>query len=64
MAAPRGSAGALVVIDYLDVVGVAVAPHEAHPPLVVDADRVLARPVPLQGLQTGRRRRHRWAEVG
>jgi hypothetical protein len=33
-----------MVIDDLDAVGVAVAPHEADPPLVVDPDAVLTAP--------------------
>jgi len=32
----------LMVIDDLDVMGVPAAPDEAHPPAVLDADRVLA----------------------
>ncbi len=40
-----------MVIDYLDLIGIAVAPLEADPPLVVDANAVLACPVTRQFLQ-------------
>src|SRR5262245_58739344 len=40
-----------VVVDDLDVMGVALSPNEADPPLVVDPDAVLARPVRRQRLQ-------------
>ena len=45
-----------VVIDDLDLLGVLAGPTEADAPLVIDADRVLATAIPLQGLQsiTGR----------
>jgi hypothetical protein len=36
---------ALVVIDNLDFMGIAIAPLEADAPLVVDTDAVLAGPV-------------------
>src|SRR5690606_8044658 len=45
-----------VVVDELDVFGVAVRPAEAEAELVVDADRMLAGPVALQRLEpVGRR---------
>jgi hypothetical protein len=40
-----------MVIDNLHFVGVAIAPLEAHAPLVIDADAILARPVARQLLQ-------------
>ena len=40
-----------MVVGGLDVVGVAIAPDEAKPPLVVDADAVLSAPIILQRLQ-------------
>jgi hypothetical protein len=40
-----------VVIGDFDIVGVAIAPNEAKPPLVVDADAVLSAPIILQRLQ-------------
>lgn len=45
-----------MVVHDLDVVGIAVAPGEADPPLVVDPDGVLAGPVPLECLQPSRGR--------
>jgi hypothetical protein len=41
-----------VVVGDLDIVGVAVAPNEAKPPLVIDADAVLSAPIIPQCLQT------------
>ena len=63
MAAPQRSAAALVIIDDLDIVGVAVAPHETHPPLVVHPNGVLSGPVPFEGFEPGRRRRYGRTEV-
>src|SRR5262245_26011345 len=40
-----------MVVDDLDFVGMALTPDEADPPLVVDADRMLAAPIALQRLQ-------------
>lgn len=40
-----------MVIDDLDVIGVAVAPHKADSPLVIDPDAVLTLSVAVQGLQ-------------
>src|SRR3954447_483473 len=40
-----------VVVDDLDLVSVPIAPLEADPPLVVDTDAVLARPLAAQALQ-------------
>jgi hypothetical protein len=45
-----------MVIYNLDVVGIAVAPDEAQPPLVVDPDAVLPNPIAGQRLQAVRRR--------
>ena len=45
-----------MVIDDLDAQRLALAPHEAKPPLVADADAVLPRPVALQGFQAVARR--------
>jgi hypothetical protein len=40
-----------MVVGDFDVVGVAIAPDEAKPPLVIDADAVLSAPIILQRLQ-------------
>ena len=45
-----------MVIDDLDVPRLSATPHEAHPPLLVDADAVLSRPIPLQGFKAIARR--------
>ena len=42
----------VVVVRNLNVVSVAILPHEAHTPLVVDPDAVLSRPVAEKLLQT------------
>jgi hypothetical protein len=39
-----------MVVDDLDVVGVARFPAEADAPLIIDSYRVLASPTPLQSL--------------
>src|SRR6185295_19326691 len=45
-----------VIVDDLDVVGMALSPNEADPPLVVDTDRMLSAAISLQCLQAiGRR---------
>ena len=41
-----------MIIDDLDVVGVTVPPCEADPPLVVDANGILVRPVAAQLFQS------------
>ena len=38
----------LVIVDYLHVFRARIGPSEHDPPLIVDADRVLARQVALQ----------------
>jgi hypothetical protein len=45
-----------VIIDDVDVVGVAVQPAEADAPLVVDAEAVLTFTVPAEGLEAVSRR--------
>jgi hypothetical protein len=40
-----------VIIDDLDVFRSAISPDKADPPLIVDADTVLTRPVTAQRLQ-------------
>ncbi len=40
-----------MVVDNLNLQGIAFRPHEAHPVLVVDPDAVLARAITLQSLQ-------------
>jgi hypothetical protein len=40
-----------VVVHYLDIVRVSVAPGKAEPPTVVDADTMLADAVALESLQ-------------
>ena len=54
----------LVVIHNLDVIGVGVAPAEANPPLVVDADAVLALAIPFKLLQPVTRQGGQRAEIG
>jgi hypothetical protein len=46
-----------VIVDYLDVFGTRIGPSEYDPPLIVDADRVLARYIALETFKTvaGRR---------
>jgi len=41
-----------VVIDDLDIVGIAISPHEADPRAVVDAYRVLTRAISRTFLET------------
>ena len=41
-----------MIVDDLDVVGIAVTPTKANPPLVVDPDAVLSFAVASQGLQS------------
>jgi hypothetical protein len=40
-----------VIVDYLDFVGIPVPPLETDAPLTIDANAVLARPIPAQLLQ-------------
>jgi hypothetical protein len=40
-----------VVIDDFHIVGTIVSPHETDPPLIVDTDAVLPRPISSQGFQ-------------
>jgi len=40
-----------MVIRYLDLISIAVAPNEANPELIVDANRMLARPIADQCVQ-------------
>jgi len=40
-----------MVVDDLDIFGIAVAPHEADAPLSVDANRVLADAISFQRLE-------------
>jgi len=51
-----------VVVDDLDVVRATLRPAQADPPLVVDADAVLARAVPAQGFEAVAGRRLEVAE--
>jgi hypothetical protein len=41
--------GQLVVINDFHSLGAGIAPQEAKAPLVIDADAVLAGPIPFQG---------------
>ena len=52
-----------MVIDNLDVLGTALRPCEADPPLAVDPDAVLAGPVALQGFQPVARRHRQIAQI-
>ena len=45
-----------MVIHNLHLVGAIIAPYEANPPLIIDADRVLPGSVPQQGFQAVARR--------
>jgi hypothetical protein len=40
-----------MVIDNLDLLGVSIVPTKANPPLVIDANTMLALAIPNQGLQ-------------
>ena len=40
-----------MVVDDLDLVGIVLAPDETDPPLLIDADRVPAFPIPLECFQ-------------
>ena len=40
-----------MIIDDFDIESIAIAPDEAHPPLVVDANAVLAAAIAAQRLQ-------------
>jgi hypothetical protein len=40
-----------MVVDYLNIVGVAFAPYEANSPLIVDPDAVLAKTTALEALK-------------
>jgi len=40
-----------VVINYLNIKRIAIAPNETDAILVVDANTVLALPIPFQGLK-------------
>ena len=46
----------LMIIDDFDVIRLAVAPDKTQPPLIVNADAVLAEPITLQRLQVIARR--------
>ena len=45
-----------MIVDDLHVEGIGSAPNEAHAPLVVDPNAVLARPATLEPLETVARR--------
>jgi hypothetical protein len=45
-----------VIVDYLHVFGARIGPSEHDPPLIVDADRVLARQIGLESFKTVARR--------
>ena len=42
----------LAIVDYLDLPSVAITPDETDPPLLVDANAMLPKPVAAKGLQT------------
>jgi hypothetical protein len=46
-----------VIVYDLDIDGVPLGPYEAHAELIIDADAVLAFPVPLQSLHWITRKR-------
>jgi hypothetical protein len=46
-----------VVVHHLDLLGVAVLPHEADPILVVDPDAVLPTPIATESLEVVARER-------
>jgi len=46
-----------MIIHDLDILGAAGTPHEADAPLVVDADRMLTKPISLQRFEPVARRR-------
>ena len=43
---------AVVIVRYLYALGTSVVPHKAYSPLVVDAYRVLPRPITFESLET------------
>jgi len=45
-----------MIVNNFDLPGASLVPHKTNPPLVIDADAILARPVTAQFLQTIRRR--------
>src|SRR5260370_23532161 len=49
-------ASSLVVVHDLDVPCRAVAPFEAYPPLIVDADAMFSAPIAVQGFEAVARR--------
>src|SRR5207237_5639411 len=51
-----------VIVNDFDILGAVVAPHETYPPLIIDADRMLAPAVSLQGFKTIARRRAQVAQ--
>jgi hypothetical protein len=52
-----------VVVGEFHVMSLAIAPHEADPPLVVDPDAVLTLPVTAERLQTVARHRTQLVET-
>jgi len=52
-----------VIVHHLDLVGVAVLPHEADPILVVDPDAVLPLPVARERLRSVARKRAKILEL-
>lgn len=53
----------MVILDG-DILGTCLGPDEADAPLIIDADAVLARSIPLQSLQPVARRDTERVEVG
>jgi len=43
--------GLLVIIDDFDIPRIALVPPETDPPLVIDADAMLAGPIPFKGFK-------------
>jgi hypothetical protein len=41
-----------VVIDYLNLVRMTIAPYETDTPLVIDSDAMLPKPVTFQGFES------------
>ena len=52
-----------MVIYNLDLVGIAILPHKANPPLIVNPNTVLALPVTMQLLQSIGRWEHQVLQI-
>lgn len=53
-----------MIVNNIDLIGMAVLPDETDPPLCIDADAVLAPAISLQGLQPVARREAQKGQLG